>query len=152
LRAENGLWLSATNAGGDKVAATAAKLGDWETYSIQLVNQGTLIQSGNQVALRTRDGSHFLSAINGGGAGVVATATAVSGWEAFVATIGAGTTRWLEKQADVSTVANAPPDPIALDEAVAYQVMVGFGSSFTESAAWLLEEKLSSAERSKVLS
>ncbi len=47
---------------------------------------------------------------------------------------------WLERQPDVAFAARGATGPtiIAVDERRAYQSMVGFGASFTDSSAWLV--------------
>jgi glucosylceramidase len=151
VRCSDGSWLSAANAGGAGLSAGATTPSTWETFVVERVAGPGAIQNADQIALRTRDGVHYVSATGGGGAGVVASATAVSGWESFVATLGAAETRWMERQADLAFSQGAPAGAIVVDDTMVGQTMVGFGSSFSQSSAWLLEEQLAAAPRAAAL-
>jgi O-glycosyl hydrolase len=151
VRCSDGSWLSAANGGGAGLSAGATAPSSWETFVVVRVAGPGPVASGDQIALRTRDLGHYVSATNGGGAGVVASATAVSGWEAFTATLGASETRWLERQADLALAPGAPAGAIVVDDTTVGQTMVGFGSSFSESAAWLLMEQLAAGPRAAAL-
>jgi len=151
VRCSDGSWFSASNAGGAGIAAGATTPSTWETFSIERVAGAAAIQSGDAIALRTRDGAHYLSATNGGGGGVVASATAVGTWETFVAAIGPAATRWLEKQPDLTWSAGTPAGAIVVDDGTVGQTMTGFGSSFTQSSAWLLQEELAAGPRAAAM-
>jgi glucosylceramidase len=151
VRCHDGSWLSAANAGGSGVSARAARPRSWETFVVQRVAGSGPIRSGDEIALRTRDGVHYLSAIDGGGAGVVASAPALRGWEAFVATLGPAQTRWMDRQANLAFSRGAPAGAIVVDDAIVGQTVVGFGSSFSQSAAWLLEDQLDPGPRAAAM-
>jgi hypothetical protein len=87
LGSAKGYYVCAENGGGagSVVNATRNDAQDWETFRvIKIGGTGTAINDGDQIALQTTVAGTYMSAINGGGAGVVADRTAISGWEAFV--------------------------------------------------------------------
>src|SRR4029077_15097101 len=56
-----------------------------------------------------------------------------------------------EKPALTFAAARLPQLTIAVNDAVKYQEMDGFGASITDSSAWLLSQKLTSAQRTALL-
>ena len=60
----------------------------------------------------------------------------------------------LSREADVRFDSSAPPATalrIAVDEGTSYQAMVGFGAAITDASAWLLENRLTDAQREALL-
>ncbi len=60
----------------------------------------------------------------------------------------------LSRDADVRFDSSAPPSTlirIAVDEAPSYQAMVGFGAAITDASAWLLENRMTAAQREALL-
>lgn len=87
----DGHFVCAEDGGGGSVNATRTDAQDWESFRVvKIGGTGTAINDGDQIALQTKVSGLYVSAINGGGAGLVADRTAASGWEAFVVG-GAGT-------------------------------------------------------------
>ena len=85
LGTSDGHFWCAENGGGGAVNATRTDPQDWETFRVvKLTGSGTAVSDGDQIALQTQVQGLFVSAVNGGGAGLAATATVASGWEAFV--------------------------------------------------------------------
>jgi hypothetical protein len=83
-------WV-AENGGGGDVNATRTDPQGWETFRIvKLGGTGTAINDGDQIALQTTVLGRFVSAVNGGGAGVTGSATVASTWETFVVGGGSG--------------------------------------------------------------
>lgn len=81
----DGHFVCAENGGGGAVNATRTAAADWETFRVvKIGGTGTAINDGDQIALQTKVLGLFVSALNGGGSGVIADRTAASGWEAFV--------------------------------------------------------------------
>jgi beta-glucanase (GH16 family) len=83
LRANNGDYLSAENGGGSIVDANRVTPRDWETFKVLKIGGSGVIQIGDQISLQTKPLGLYFSANNGGGSGLTADRTAVSGWEAF---------------------------------------------------------------------
>jgi hypothetical protein len=84
LRAANGDWMTAKNGGGEGMGADAPKRREWETFTMH--GLGTYRgDSGIQLELCALQayGGHFVSAKNGGGSHVTATATIIGPWEKF---------------------------------------------------------------------
>ena len=83
LRTEiTGHYLTAQNAGGGAVNATAIAPREWENFQLIDANGGRLAD-GDDVFLRAYNGTTYVQAVNGGGAGVNATGAAMNDWEAF---------------------------------------------------------------------
>jgi len=81
----------AENGGGGAVNATRTDPQDWETFRVvKIGGTGTAINDGDQIALQTKVLGVFVSAVNGGGAGVTGSATTASTWETFVVGGGSG--------------------------------------------------------------
>ena len=60
----------------------------------------------------------------------------------------------LSREADVHFDSSVPPATllrIVVDEATAYQEMVGFGAAITDASAWLIQNKLAPSEREALL-
>ena len=59
----------------------------------------------------------------------------------------------LQPQANVNFAADSGSNPLTIDvnEAVTYQQIDGFGASFTDSSAWLVWNKLSTAQRTTLM-
>ena len=62
-------------------------------------------------------------------------------------------TRQLARQPDVAfgPLPDTPGPVLTVDTALVYQEMVGFGAALTESSAWLIQNRMSSAQRSALL-
>jgi len=86
----NGFFVSAEAGGGGVVDAIRTAGLDWETFRVVKIGGTGPLQNGDQVALQTQNKGLYVSALNGGGGGVVADRTQISGWEAFVLGIGGG--------------------------------------------------------------
>jgi beta-glucanase (GH16 family) len=84
LRSENGRYLMAQNGGGGALDASSSNQLDWEIFRVVKVNGSGQIQNGDQIGLQTLLSGQWVSAQNGGGAGVRADGPTLSGWEAFV--------------------------------------------------------------------
>jgi hypothetical protein len=81
----------AENGGGGAVNATRTDPQGWETFRVvKIGGTGAAINDGDQIALQTTVLGTFVSAVNGGGAGVTGTATTASTWETFVVGGGSG--------------------------------------------------------------
>jgi hypothetical protein len=82
----DGHFFSAENGGGagSVVDATRTVASTWETFRVLKVGGSGAIQPGDSIALQTEVAGTYWSAINGGGANVVADRTAISTWETFV--------------------------------------------------------------------
>lgn len=84
-------FVSAEGGGGGVVNAIRTAGLDWETFRILKVGGTGVIRNGDQVALQTKLRGLYVSAINGGGAGVVADRPQILAWETFVIGLGTGT-------------------------------------------------------------
>ncbi len=84
LAALDGHFLCAEQGGGGIVNATRTAAQDWETFRVVKVGGSGAIKAGDQIALQTKTKGQYLSALNGGGGGIVADRGSISGWEAFV--------------------------------------------------------------------
>ncbi|HVK72814.1 MAG TPA: glycosyl hydrolase family 18 protein [Kofleriaceae bacterium] len=83
LRTElTGHYLTAINAGGAAVQATAPAPREWENFQLVDANGGHLVD-GDEVFLRAYDGTHYLQAEWGGGGGMNVTGLGMWDWEAF---------------------------------------------------------------------
>ena len=92
LQSLDGHFVCAEGGGGagSVVNATRVTPLDWETFRVVKLNGSGAVGDGDQIALQTKVKGTFVSALNGGGAGVVADRAAASGWEAFVVGGGGG--------------------------------------------------------------
>jgi hypothetical protein len=87
----DGHFVCAEDGGGGVVNATRLDAQDWETFrAVKIGGTGTAINDGDQISLQTKVKGLFVSATNGGGAGVTADRPTASGWEAFVVGGGGG--------------------------------------------------------------
>jgi chitinase len=77
-------YLRAENGGGGAVDARGTSMGDFESFQIVRATGTGPIYRGDHVGLRTRIGQQFVSAAQGGGGAVTATATERGAWEHFV--------------------------------------------------------------------
>ncbi|MDP5279020.1 glycoside hydrolase family 30 beta sandwich domain-containing protein [Sphingomonas sp. DG1-23] len=57
----------------------------------------------------------------------------------------------LAPQAPLAFEPGAPADAIMVDPAKRYQRMVGFGASITDASAWLIQKRMTAAQREKLL-
>lgn len=81
------LWyIVAANGGGSQVNVNSTSAGSWETFTVVKLSgaPGTRIFNGDWVAFRTSNGSSYVSAFNGGGSSVNASATSAGWAETFV--------------------------------------------------------------------
>jgi hypothetical protein len=84
LRTSNGRnYLMAEDGGGGNVRADSTAAGPWETFRIDPVVGGPLVD-GDRATLATFDETHYLQAADGGGAALRATGERVGPWETFV--------------------------------------------------------------------
>ncbi len=87
LRTNDGIhYLCAENGGGSILAANRTDASEWETFRIIGPNgkaDGTPVQNTDKIALQTYDGSHYISAENGGGANLAANSEDAHEWETF---------------------------------------------------------------------
>jgi hypothetical protein len=86
LRTANGVnYVVPEGGGGAGVRAdrTAAGPGAWEILDVVNLTGGPLL-SGDRMALRTPDGSHYLQAVGGGGAALSAASSTVGAFETFI--------------------------------------------------------------------
>src|SRR5579859_1791677 len=81
LQGEKGQWASAANGGGGAITVTAPWQRGWEEFTIHKQNGGGAIGDGDTFALQTVVGGQYVSADNGGGGDVTATAPWARGWE-----------------------------------------------------------------------
>src|SRR5438093_11347937 len=68
-------------------------------------------------------------------------------------TTGSGS-KLLSRETDVHFDSAAPPATlirIAVDEGTAYQEIVGFGAAITDASAWLIQHRLTAAQREGLL-
>ncbi|HEX4346413.1 MAG TPA: glycoside hydrolase family 30 beta sandwich domain-containing protein, partial [Vicinamibacterales bacterium] len=174
LAASNGQFVSAENGGGGVLDANRTTPLDWETFRISLVSGSGNITSGAQISLQTKTLGDYVSALDGGGSTLAATATAVSGWEAFAigingsSTNGGGTptggkvAEWettadgalaLSAQAAIPLVSGggSGSNVITINASTTYQQMTGFGASLTDSSAWLLANQMTAAQRAAAM-
>lgn len=85
LQTLTGHWICAENGGGGAVNASRTDPQDWETFRVvKLTGTGAAVNNGDQIALQTRTLNLFVSALNGGGSGLLADRPQAQGWEAFV--------------------------------------------------------------------
>src|SRR5712664_3986173 len=64
-------------------------------------------------------------------------------------TTGSGS-KLLSREADVHFDSGAPPATlirIVVDEGTGYQAIVGFGAAITDASAWLIQNRLTAAQR-----
>ncbi|HEX4461488.1 MAG TPA: hypothetical protein VIA18_26085, partial [Polyangia bacterium] len=90
IAALNGDFVSAENGGGGAVNANRTVALDWETFTIHRTAGAGTINNGDQISLQTKTLGEYVSAANGGGAGVTADRTVASGWETFALEILSG--------------------------------------------------------------
>ena len=90
LRAANGSYLQAANGGGTTVNAASANALDWERFRIVRRAGGGVVSHDDVVGLQTLVSGRWLSALQGGGAGVDAHGTAFAAWEGFRIGLGGG--------------------------------------------------------------
>ena len=83
IKALYGQYWQAANGGGSTMNAASANEMDWETFRIVRVGGSGVIANGDSIGLQTYTSGQWVSAINGGGANVVASGAALNGWEAF---------------------------------------------------------------------
>jgi hypothetical protein len=84
LQGGQGQWASADNGGGGAITVTAPWQRGWEEFTIHKLGGGAAtIGDGDTFALETSVGGQFVSADNGGGSDVTATAPWERGWETF---------------------------------------------------------------------
>jgi len=85
LRANNGVNYVVPEAGGGagvRADRTSASPGSWEILGVSSLSGGPLI-SGDRLAFKVFDGSHYLQAADGGGATLRADSGAIGAWETF---------------------------------------------------------------------
>jgi len=81
----DGHFLCAENGGGGAINATRTDPQGWETFRVvKIGGSGAAVTDGDQIALQTQVSGLYVSAVNGGGAGMTADRPAASGWETFV--------------------------------------------------------------------
>jgi glucosylceramidase len=154
LRGPNGYWVGATNAGGSTVRVTATKPAEWETFRVVAVPPAspTEFATGQQMAILAWNQNHYLSAQDGGGGIVDAGSSVISGWEAFNIELGAPATEWLAPQSALAFTAGTPAaNALRIDAGSRYQKIAGFGSSFTNTSAWVLMNQLTQPARTTLL-
>jgi chitinase len=118
LGTEAGFFFCAENGGGGVLDATRTDPASWETFRVTKIGgTGTAINDGDQISLQTEVMGLFVSAANGGGAGITADRPTASGWEAFVVG-GSG-----------ATTTPPPPPPSGATEFAPYFYTWGWGSS-----------------------
>jgi mannan endo-1,4-beta-mannosidase len=83
IAALNGDFISAENGGGGAVNANRTVALDWETFTIHRIAGAGTIANGDQISLQTKTLGDYVSAANGGGAGVTADRPVASTWETF---------------------------------------------------------------------
>ncbi len=170
LAASNGQFVSAENGGGGVLDANRTTPLDWETFRISLISGSGTITNGQQISLQTKTLGDYVSALNGGGSTLAATATVASGWEAFAiginggggAPTGGSVAEW-ETTADGALALTAQPaiplvsgngggsNVITVNAGTQYQQMTGFGASMTDSSAWLFADQMTAAQRSAAM-
>ena len=85
IRTTSGWYFSADQGGGGGLYANRTSPNSWETFTVvQIGGGGVPLGDGALFALRTADGQHYVSATNGGGSTVNATATSIGPNETFV--------------------------------------------------------------------
>jgi glucosylceramidase len=176
LAASNGQFVSAENGGGGVLNANRATPLDWETFRVAKISGTGTIANGDQVSLQTKTLGDFVSALNGGGSTLAATATTASGWESFAIGLGGAsgggggggtptgaTVAMWETTSDGSKALAAQPsialttgsgggsNTITINAATQYQQMTGFGASLTDSSAWLLANQMTAAQRAAAM-
>jgi hypothetical protein len=79
IRTTSGYYFSADQGGGGALTADRLAANEWETFTIldQYGSNGGRILDGQIVELRTSDGAHYVTLVNGGGSGVDATGTSI---------------------------------------------------------------------------
>jgi predicted chitinase len=98
VAASSGQFLSANNGGGGALTATAPWQRSWEAFYLVRLGGSGAIQDGDSIALKTLLKGNYVSADNGGGGAVSASAPWARAWETFVITVdgsggtGGGTT------------------------------------------------------------
>jgi hypothetical protein len=84
LAASTGQLLSADGGGGGALTATAPWMRAWEAFYVERLAGPAAVANGDSIALRTLITGNYVSAIDGGGGEVNATAPWARGWETFV--------------------------------------------------------------------
>ena len=103
-------FVSAENGGGGVVDAIRAAAVDWETFRVLKVGGTGTIGAGDRIALATKVSGLYVSAANGGGAGVTAAAPAIQAWETFVLGLAAASGGEAVCTADQLARCNCPSD------------------------------------------
>jgi beta-glucanase (GH16 family) len=94
IQTDTGQFWCAENGGGGQLDATRSVASTWETFRVLKISGGdATVRAGDAIALQTYVTGNYVSALNGGGAGVVADRTAVQAWEVFIFG-GQATTGW----------------------------------------------------------
>jgi hypothetical protein len=85
IKAYNGQFVRAENGGGSNLTATGTFDDPNSRFTIVKLggSSGPMIAHGDTFALRTPDGWHYVTAINGGGSAVAASATGIGNNEMF---------------------------------------------------------------------
>ena len=87
LAAANGDYLSAVGGGGAALTANAVAAGASEAFTLHRLAGSGVVASGDQIALGTKNGVNYVSAIDGGGGEVAANAPWARSWETFTLSI-----------------------------------------------------------------
>jgi hypothetical protein len=75
-------FVCAEGGGGRELVANRTAIGPWETFEFCMVN-GSTLQSGSKIIIRTADRKHYLCAEGGGAQWVSANRDTASTWETF---------------------------------------------------------------------
>jgi glucosylceramidase len=175
LAAANGQFVSAENGGGGVLNANRTTPLDWETFAVTKISGSGTLVDGDQVSLSTKTLGDYVSALNGGGSTLAATATTASGWEAFAIGLGGGSgggggtptgstvamwettsdgSKALAAQAAIAlnTGGGGGSNTITINAGTKYQQMTGFGASMTDSSAWLFADQMTATQRAAAMS
>lgn len=90
LQGGQGQWASAVNGGGGVITVTAPWQRGWEEFTIHKLNGSGAIGDGDTFALQTSVGGQYVSADDGGGSDVTATAPWARSWETFMLHVAGG--------------------------------------------------------------
>jgi hypothetical protein len=163
----NGLFVSADNYGQNPLIADRLLNQQWECFILTPNPDGSF-------TIESQANWKFVCAENGGQSSLIANRDATSTWESFMLSINPFANlntnlnpsiqywqsdpvnnKMLLQMSSLSLKADNKtknPYTIFINENIKYQQMDGFGASLTDSATWLLSNKLTSAKRAQVIS
>ena len=166
LAMANGLFVSADNYGQNPLIADRLLNQQWECFILTPNPDGSF-------TIESQANWKFVCAENGGQSSLIANRDATSLWESFMLSINPFANvntnlnptiqYWQSDPVNNKMLLQMPslsfkvdnktknPYTIYINENIKYQQMDGFGASLTDSATWLLSNKLTSSKRTQVI-